>query len=447
MTRPSPFRVVVVGCLLLASGLVAVAPAGNAGPTKKTFTASVSGIGAVNATTPSKVVVAITNTARGPQTFGSANITVPSAFMPCTSTSTTPCADPSTDYDDSGFHATLSGSIIEVRSASGGVSPGAAIHVSVWVTAESVNCETAWPVDVRQSNDFSGAGNDFVGAAAVPTGYLEFTTAPPAATLYNAVMSPSPVVTARDGCGHAVTSAIPVTLTDAYTPSRFSSSATTTATTSATNGQASFGNLKFGSFGFYDRLTATATGFTSTTSGLFIVAEELSQCDDSGNCSLDVGTKSSTLAQVAGTGSPGQYVSGSRLANTSGTNTFTQCTAQEGGNLQVSDTIVVDSPISKTVTMTIAKSLVNAVSNNGAPFMDICLSIPLEVQTADNAFVTKAEVAGGQPPDPPTAHEGLLPDCTDVSDVAPCVVSRKKNAANEIIVFTLPEGDPHAGAY
>jgi hypothetical protein len=450
MTRPSPTRIVTAVVLLIGTALALTAPASNAAPNKKMFTVGLAvskdgdtvSAASLLADTGYTFVFTVKNTSQSPQTFGSAKILVPSGY------DATPVAATSVK----GFTASSpTSNVILVTSPTGsGIAPKGQVAVTVAVTTPTSSCNAEWTTFVKQSNDFLGTGNDFMlsgsqQATTVGTNHLQWTTQP-VPTEVNVLMSPAPVVTALDPCGHPVTTPVDVTLTDAFDPTNLSGTALTDVATSATNGQASFANLTFGSFGFYDQLTAAASGFTSNTSDVFIVAEKLTPCDTTDSCSLDLGNKSSTLAGVTtGIGTPGQYVSGSRIAGTSGSSPFPACTAQEGGSVQVSDTIMVDSPRAKTVTLTIAKALVNAVSNNGTPFMDICLDIPSQAQTADNAFLTKADVANSGTT--ATSYQGLLPDCTNVSNAPPCVISRKKNAANEVITFSLPAGDPHVGAY
>lgn len=442
MKRRPAVRIVSTLALLFGTAMAVLSPGTDAAPIKKAFTVGlVITDNSTNTTVSSAAlkpsadytfVFTVTNTSKGPQYYGSSKILVPTGYT----------ASPQSATSVTGFTAqAVTGGILVTSSSGSGIAPGAAVAVTATVHTPSSSCNAEWTTFVKQSNDFLGTGNDFMVSGPQPTTtvgtpHLTWTSQPGPAE-YDVAMSPAPVVTAFDPCGNPVTSPVTVTVTDEA--AQLASTATTSVATSASNGQASFGNLKFATFGFYDRLTATASGFTPDTSDWFIVAEKVEPCDTTSSCDLDLGTKSSTFATVTtGTGAAGQFVSGSRLPGTSGTNAFTDCTAQEGGNVQVSDTMIVDTPRAKEVSVTIAKALVNAVSNNGTPFMDICLDIPEQAQTPDNAFVTKSGTV---------AYQGLLPDCVNVSNVAPCVVSRNKRAANEIIVFDLPAGDPHFGAY
>jgi hypothetical protein len=91
----------------------------------------------------------------------------------------------------------------------------------------------------------------------------------------------------------------------------------------------------------------------------------------------------------------------------------------------------------KSVTVTLPKAYVNQIPNNGTPFMDICLDV-----TADGgAFFDKRHYANPQQ-FPNTVQIGVVADCSVTANVRPCIASRKKNAANEIIQLNLPAGDP-----
>lgn len=452
MNRRSPARMATSLALLFGTAVVAVAPGTDAAPVKKQFTVGLAitdgaqqavSSAALQANTSYTFVFTVTNTSKGPQYYGSMKILVPTGYA----------ATPQSATNASGFTASsVTGGILVTSPTGSGIAPAAAVVVTAAVTTPSSSCSAEWTTLVKQSNDFLGTGNDFIISGAQPTTtvgtpYLSWAAQQPSATEYDVAMSPAPIVTALDPCGHPVTSGVPVTLTDEA--GKFSTTATKSGTTSTSNGQAAFSNLTFADFGFYDRMTATASGFTSAVSNWFIVAEKVTSCTTTTSCSLDLGNKNTTLATVTtGSGAAGQYVSGSRLAGTSGSNNFADCTTQEGGNLQVSDTMIIDTPRAKEVTLTIAKALVNAVSNNGTPFMDICLDIPALARTPDNAFLTKADVASGiTDPALATAYTGLLPDCAAIANTPPCVVSRGKRAANEVIVFDLPAGDPRIGAY
>lgn len=459
MKQPSPARIITTSILVASTLLAVCAVSTQAAPSKKQFTVGLSITDADGGTADSTSLMAgtdytfvftLTNKSHGPQYFGSAEIVVPSGYD----------ATPQTATSVQDFTASpVSGGVLVTSTTGAGIAPGQDVAVTVDVTTPSSSCDAEWTTFVKQSNDFLGTGNDFMISGQQPTTtvgtpYLSWSAQQPGPTEFNQDMSPAPIVTAFDPCGHVDTQ-----FTDSVTLSDKADNGTSppadtvvdsqtkaAPSVAAVAGIATFSHLQFTTYGFYDRLTATATGFTAATSNWFIVAQQLTTCATADSCGLNLGDKQTTAATVTtGAGSPGQYVSGSRLGGTSGTDAFADCTDQEGGSVQVSDTMIVDTPRAKEVTLTISKTLVNAVSNNGTPFMDICLDIPTQAQPTSSMFLTKADVADGIT----VAHsyQGLLPDCADVANTPPCVVSRNKRVANEIIVFDLPAGDPHFGAY
>jgi hypothetical protein len=368
------------------------------------------------------VTVAITNTAKGPQSFASANITIPTGFTPCTL-----CRASSSDYDTAGFselpliHNGDGTWTVPVRSGAGsGVAPGSTIHVRTWVTDDTVACAGAsWPVAVKQSNDFSGTGNDFIGSPATPTGYLTFTVQPPLATAASVAMDPAPQVSSFDGCGAAT--AATITLSD--TAGHLATGA------GPLPSVATFTAVTFTGKDFTDQLVATASGYTSATSTPFLVAEKVQSCSSgSTDCQpLTLDSVSKTSASII----PSPPKSGSALASGSELGADNSMCGEAAAGIpdsEISATISFNAETPKTVTFTIAKSLVNAISNNGAPFMSVCL------RTTD--------------PDG-TNHDVTLSDCFKggVTTLPPCVVSRNKNQANEVIVVSLPPGDPHSNVY
>src|SRR4029077_20260626 len=96
-----------------------------------------------------------------------------------------------------------SGGTIILLTSSGptgsGVAPGHSLTIEASVTVPSAAvCNAVWAIDVKQSNDFSGSGNDFVGndvTTTVGTNHLVWTTQP-RPTEYDKPMSPNPVVSA-----------------------------------------------------------------------------------------------------------------------------------------------------------------------------------------------------------------------------------------------------------
>jgi hypothetical protein len=84
-------------------------------------------------------------------------------------------ADPDATTSQPGWDATPNGNVVEFRSTSNALRPGgvgvyANVNVTIAPGTLAGQCDDAtWPVFVKQSNDFSGTGNDFSPGAAVNT--------------------------------------------------------------------------------------------------------------------------------------------------------------------------------------------------------------------------------------------------------------------------------------
>ena len=419
MKRPSPARIVIAASSLTLVGMAVGATdvgaaAGSYSATVEFFNQSGDRV-AEAAATPVAAVVRITNTSSSPTALvGSANVTLPVGFNVCPAT-TAGCAAPSTDT--TGFTAVWSSRTLQVRSNSTtSLAKSATLSVTAWVAPTACTL-TAWPTEVRPSHNFSGSSStDYSGGPAGVLGYLAFTTGPPGLTQYDVNMSPAPVATSYNACGTAVTPPSDVQLSDAL--------ATLTGGTLRTSGpgtgDTTFSSIQFGSGAIdqSDTLVASGTGFTSATSGAFTVAEKVQSCG-SGNCPpLNLKNNHTSAVITATAGSSTVLVGGSGLDPSS------LCGAEDGIDpSQFSSTISVDTSVPYMLTLTLDKTLVNLISNNGAPFMGVCLQ---------------------KPPQPPNGGS-VLPDCFKggVTSPPPCVVSRNKNKANEVIVISVPAGDPH----
>jgi hypothetical protein len=424
MNRPAPSHLLAV--LVAAVALVGVTvPSSQAGPAKKVFHESLTVVPAATAmatSTTYSLRFLLTNDSRSPQAFGSAEILVPDGWTVGASST-----------DVAGFTATAGAGVVLVTSSGptgSGIAPGSALTVTASVTTPSAAaCRAAWPTFVKQSNDFSGSGNDFVAADAAPTttvggGSLLFSTGPHL-TQWNTAMAPAPVVRALDPCGSTDTSFTgTVTVTDS------ASQLATGTSPAAVAGLATLSGLTFSDFGFSDTLTAAAAGFTSVTSVAFDVLQSVVPCAAGKSCS------SGNLSDRGGTTLVGIDAATGPLADVLTTtvkgdpSVFGSCGQPAGSTQEPALGSLVTFNVtnrSKTVTMTLPRSYVNLIPNNGTPFMDICLEVP-----AASAFVDKF----GH-----TVTTGLLPDCTTTRTTV-CITSRGKNAGNEVISFVLPPGDP-----
>jgi hypothetical protein len=187
---------------LVLAGVIAAAA--YAVPSTKNYTATVRVTDATAATNAlNTFTVTLANDKKSNQTFGSANVKLPTGFS-ATAAST----------GRSGWTATPAGNVVELRSTSNAVAPNDSIVVSVTVdSASMVGCGDArWDVSIKQSNDFNGTNNSFTRLAAgtdlTPLGSFTFA---PIGTTVSGVFVPQVLigdrtfaigVNALDTCGH-----------------------------------------------------------------------------------------------------------------------------------------------------------------------------------------------------------------------------------------------------
>jgi hypothetical protein len=422
-------RTAVAASALMTLGTVAI-PGAQASAPKKVFheslavttTAGAAVTGALAASTPYDFAFLLTNDAHSPQAFGSAKVVVPAGFSLGAMSASV-----------ANFHAAAVGGNVLLTSTGptgAGIAPGSSVTITVRVTTPAAgSCAASWPAFVKQSNDFSGTGNDFQPADAAPAttvgGGSLAVTRQPTSTQWNTAMAPGPIFSVVDPCGVAVASFTgDITVTDALGLLATGGLATAVA------GSATFTNLTFSDYGLTDTLTASAAGFASVTTNGFDIVQSLVSCTAGAACNSGTlsDTDGTTLVSIAANSGP----SADQLATTvKGLNTaglFPGCDASGEPPLGAVVTFVVTTR-SKTVTMTLPKSYVNAIPNNGTPFMDICLDVPVGQEFVDKFGHTTTT--------------GLLPDCATKNSVT-CISSRGKNAGNEVITFKLPAGDPHS---
>jgi hypothetical protein len=327
-----------------------------------------------------------------------------------------------------------------------GILPGKSLVVEVDVVVpSSATCatDTIWTTRVKQSNDFSGSGNDFAGNSVetdMAGGHQLVYTPQPGDVQWNSGMTV--VVTDEDACGATIDYNGSVSLTD--TAGMLSS---TPATVNAVHGVATFTGLTFSTYEFDDAFSATAAGDGMATcaatdscrSHTFHVYQKLVSCAQGQSCSTGT-VNDSTTTQDGSTTTTASIVGGAGPADkltvsVKGDPSNPACDAS--GELPYGSLVTFNALLrTKTVTQVLPRAYVNAISNNGTPFMDICLSVP-----APEYFFAKGDVLQQTP-----VQAGLLPDCP-VPNGFPCVVSRNKKAGDEIIVFTVPAGDPHSSIY
>ncbi|MDT7539716.1 MAG: hypothetical protein QOI82_3301 [Actinomycetota bacterium] len=436
----------LLAMLLVVAGGAALgpAPAANAATSKKVFaeTLTVDGGAAPASVPPGQHTFAftLTNDTRSPQAFGSARIGAPSGFT----FDSTPISTGNAASSVALVNGSASGPLLMTTTGptGSGVAPGAAVTISVVVTVPAAGaCDVTWTTQVKQSNDFSGTGNDFVGnSVSTPvagSSHLAWTTQP-TDMQHDVAMSPAPAVTLYDPCGNADTSYNGlVTAQD----SSSDPAGAQTFTATAVSGVATFSSLTYPTWGYDHLLVATAAAPGPSTcdvgatcrSSSFHVYQLKKVCSTNGStpCSSGVLADSQDQTRVS-IDSPAATSAAVLTVDVGGSPANAACSATTS-EPPLGLLVTFNTARAKTVTMTLPKSYVNLIPNNGTPFMDICLQVP-----AGSEFVDKFRN--------PASTAGLLPDCSTARTTV-CVTSRRKNAGNELITFTLPAGDPRAAWY
>ena len=447
---------------LLVSGSVA-----GATPTYKYYTDS-----AVPSSTyvgdPTNVILTLDNLALSNQPFGSAEITV--GNLPPTA------VDPTITTDNPAWSGTVLGTnpaVIKLTSTNAGaIQPGAPLSVSFTITPTTASSITLGTV-VKQSNDFSGTGNNFKNQGSDPVIIVNPVTLsfaapgqqPSAVQQYsstamtNAVVYMCPAVSVYVSANGSPVDGVVVTLTNGGTSNpglvwngqQVSPSNTPSATSGALgiHGLATFGSCNSGigatNIGSGYTLSANSTSASGPVpSSAFSVVQFLQNCT-SDPCSTPTplnGSSTKTTGSISASGASGETLLGSFGLGS------LECDSQVTDSLITADPLVsqTSGSASGTVTMTFPKAVVNNLANNGTPLMQVCAGAKTPFQVLPNTSYTC------DPTKDPTClypYQGLLPNCQSgyqaqtYTSLYMCVVSRSKNAANEtIVIFTSDLTDP-----
>ena len=310
-----------------------------------------------------------------------------------------------------------------------------------------------WGIEAKQSNDFSGTGNDFqldpasagnLSGSVAGSCSLAFTSdGQPAGAAVNAAITsdfPSPggpvKVEVLDGSGHLVTSSTAaVTVAIGSNPNPGSASLSGTLTVNASGGVASFSDLSINQPGDGYTLTATSPGINpappSSPFKIWVSAQP---------CTAPCSASSSTATTTATVTTTSPIPAGNFLAFGLGGADFS-CV---GTYQRVSDTVSFDvlspsgvalSTAQFTVTLDINKTAVLASGRTGASQWETCYASQQPFTALPNTSGTT--VIGGV-----TYQTGLLPDCSKTQG-APCVQARHKDMAGGVIITFLASGDPY----
>lgn len=453
---------VVALTALLTLGSLA-APIAGAATQTKFYDLAVAPQGQAYAGVPSPVVVTLTNDPSSTQGFGSAELTIGNLPQGAISIGSVSLPAWSASF------ASAASPVVKLTSQKGyPVAPGSSVSVLLTITAPAQGTITV-ASEVKQSNDFSGSGNDFVLLSQAGNPFtvaalsLQFTQEPPAVLQQSgppksfSYMCPVVTVQLEDSSGAAVdVGGVAVTIAPSsssspglyYGTSEVTSSGITVKTNSS--GQAIFGSCQSGlaatNIGQGYSLTATAGG-SSVTSSTFSVVQAYVQC--SGSCYTTV-QSSATGTQ----GTVGAEDSGASfyLSATFGTGLQLACDSQvatvAADPLQATTST---SAASGTVTMTFPKSVVNSIPNNGTPFMPVCVgaTAPFAGSNQTATSSTSSPYAYNLYP-----YEGLLYACDSTAyasylqdnpnNLQICVSSYAKEhgGAETVVISTSSLGDP-----
>jgi hypothetical protein len=332
-----------------------------------------------------------------------------------------------------------------------GLSPTQSATLSVQASAPCSSAASGWSVEAKQSNQFNGPNNTFVldsgsslGATVSGSCSLAFLTEPagglagsPITSQVGQPAAANPVsVEVLGGDNKVVTSSSAViTLAIGANPGSGTLSGTTQV--QASQGVASFANLVIDQTGWPYTLVATSPGITpqpSATSSFFGIYGAWLSCSG-GPCSGSSQTKTTTGTVTTSSATSGQFL-GVGLGGV----TFA-C----GGSYQpLSDPLNFDvlnpsgttSNALFTVTLEISKQLVQSSGHPGASSWQVCFgsNVPFPAQLGTSLGPI---VIGGV-----NYYTGLLLDCTNSTPAnTPCVLSRNKDNAGNVIVTFLGYGD------
>jgi hypothetical protein len=303
-----------------------------------------------------------------------------------------------------------------------------------------------WGIGAKQSNDFNGSGNDFqldpasagnLSGTLTESCSLAFTSdGQPANTATDAVITSQgggPVkVEILDGSRHLATASSAV-VSIMLNPGSVTLSGTVMVP--ASGGIASFSDLKINQPGFPYTLTATSPGIAQATSNAFAIGG--SSCPSSTPCSASASSMSMTTSGTAITLSPvpGDVIA-TGIVNASDANYScgTYKPSSDAFSFALFDADGIPQSDTLSVSLEIDKSLVQPSTHPGASSWQICYASTSPFTALPGTSGTT--VIGGV-----TYNTGLLPDCP-VPQGPPCVQTRHKDMAGDVIVTLLAPGDP-----
>ncbi len=212
---------------------------------------------------------------------------------------------------------------------------------------------------------------------------------------------------------------------------------TGTKTVNAVGGVASFSDLSINQPGIGYRLTATANGMGSVTSGHFDIWSSIQQCFPPTPCSATASSETTSGTVTATSASSTQFVGagiGGGSYDCTGAPNYQLNSAPFSFDL-VSSSGGMGQGGQFTVVLRIQKPTVQDSGHPGASTWQICYASPQQSPTPSwaSGTATIGDV---------TYDTGLLPDCSNTNPVPPCVQARTKDNAGDVLVTFLASGDP-----
>ena len=435
-------RAVPVSLAVLVAAAWIVAPSAASAVPSKPYAAIVSPSTGVLAGGTVGFTLTVKNDA-SPQSLGSVNLTVaanhdPSVVAPFTylTTDAQPLLNGTTPRGD----AAIVGNVIQLRNLS--LPARSFLTLSFTAQAPCTAGTYDWKTAAKQSNDFSGTGNDYLlesppasSLTTVTTGTcrLVFTEGPADAQVQLGVTQSSldptgsPIqVSVQTQDGALVTqSTAAVALAIGTVPPGGTSTLDGTTTVPAAGGVATFCDTaqipgcslpSIATHGQGYTLTASATGMDTGTSGTFNVVDNGTVCKNAGQCQAQaqVGNTSGLVVVTAAAGD---------LVSVSISVEALACAGYTPTSQVVTFNSTADSVSTVSVTID-AASVTKSLSK-----FQICFSSALPFTDRSGNLV-------------PAGGAGLLADCSRKVG-PPCLLSRVKDGAgNVILTLQAPAGDP-----
>lgn len=342
------------------------------------------------------------------------------------------------------------------------VAPGGSVRLAIGVPGTARPGQVVFPTRVKQSNDFSGEGNDFADVGQPASAYLGSGPAvglewvsgrgptpvqvSPAAVATTGVtgaerMCPAPQVRVVDALGNTVTSGahtVQLVSADSRDPGLAGATATTVGGVATLGDATCSSGVSASALGFGYVLRATASGLTSSAVSVpFDVLAVYGRCG--ADCSTgDLQGRQRTTARVEATGGTGETDLLTFFFETAPWDLAAVCDPDPGaeGTNPERDPLTLDLPDhDKTLHLRWTKKAVQWATNNGASKWQVCFA-------AQYPFDAVGGVAVAVPGEPGWWVGALLPCPSEPT--GPCLRTLGRNGGEQVATVFVPDqdGDP-----